>query len=237
MKVLVYVEGPSDRDGLSALLRPIIEAGRKSGVGISFHQQGNKDTILDEVPRKAADHLADQPDDWVIAAPDLYPMARYAGTRNAHASFEDLDRLLRERFDSRAAKHGLSADVRQRFRVHCFKHDLETLLLAATDELRQRLGTNDALRSVWRKPVEEQNDDRPPKRVVADLFRKYRAKPGYVDAPWMHRGYWGGQTYLRWRRRARSDSHRSWLIFALQSKASQALVHASTPEIVNDRPG
>lgn len=28
MKVLVYVEGPSDRDGLAALLRPIIEAGR-----------------------------------------------------------------------------------------------------------------------------------------------------------------------------------------------------------------
>jgi hypothetical protein len=112
VKVLVYVEGPSDRDGLAALLRTVIEAGRQNGVGISFHPQHSKDALLDDVPRKAADHLAERPGDWVIAMPDLYPMSRYAGTRNAHASFADLDRLLRDRFDSRATKLALPDDVR-----------------------------------------------------------------------------------------------------------------------------
>ncbi|MBI4704015.1 MAG: DUF4276 family protein [Deltaproteobacteria bacterium] len=188
MKILVYVEGPSDRDALCALLRPVIEAGRERGIGISFHPQGNKDAVLDDVPRRAADHLADRPDDWVVALPDLYPMSSYAGARNAHASFPDLEKLLRDRFDRRAETLGLPDEVRQRFRVHCLKHDLEVLLLAAADQLRLRLGTKHALRKGWRKPVEDQDDDRPPKRVVEDLFKKYRKKPGYVDtmdAPWI----------------------------------------------------
>lgn len=188
MKVLVYVEGPSDRDGLTALLRPVIDAGRQRGVGISFHPQHSKAALLDDVPLRAADHLADRPGDWVIALPDLYPMSRYAGTPNAHRSFAGLAKLLRERFDGRAAKLALPDDVRQRFRIHCLKHDLEALLLAAPDELRKRLGTDDALKKAWRKPVEDQDDDHPPKRVVDELFKKYRKKPAYqdtVDAPWI----------------------------------------------------
>ncbi len=188
MRVLVYVEGPADRDGLSALLRPLIESGRARGVGITFHPQHSKDAVLDEVPRRAAHHLADRPEDLVIALPDLYPMARYAATPNAHSGFEELEALVRRRFDARADALGLAGEVRTRFRVHCLKHDLEALLLAASNELRQRLGTTDQLKRAWRKPVEEQNDIRPPKRVVEELFRKYRRKPGYVettDAPWI----------------------------------------------------
>lgn len=188
MKVLVYVEGPSDRDALSAVLRSIIDAGRRNRVGVSFHPQGGKAALLDDVPRKAADHLADHPDDLVIALPDLYPMATYADTRNAHGSFEDLQNLLLNRFAQRAGKVGLPDNVRVRFRVHCLKHDLEALLLAARDQLRERLETSDELSRAWRNPVEDQNDHKPPKRVVVDLFDKYRKKPGYVDtvdAPWI----------------------------------------------------
>lgn len=47
--------------------------------------------------------------------------------------------------------------------------------------LRERLKTKDALRDAWRRPVEDQNDQNPPKRVVEELFRRYRRKPGYVD--------------------------------------------------------
>jgi hypothetical protein len=36
VKVLVYVEGPADRDALAALLRAIIESGRGRGLEISF---------------------------------------------------------------------------------------------------------------------------------------------------------------------------------------------------------
>jgi hypothetical protein len=62
----------------------------------------------------------------------------------------------------------------------CLKHDLEALLLAAPAVLRDRLKTTDALLG-WRRPVEDQNDDKPPKRIVEDLFRKYRRKGEYVD--------------------------------------------------------
>lgn len=188
MRVLVYVEGPSDRDGLAALLRPVIEAAQQNGVGISFHPQHSKDALLDDVPRKAADHLAERPGDWVIALPDLYPMSRYAGTRNAHASFAELEMLLRKRFDARADTLGLTDGVRRQFRVHCLKYDLEALLLATPERLRERLRTDDALRNAWRQPVEDQDDDQPPKRIVEELFKKYRKKPGYqdtVDAPWI----------------------------------------------------
>jgi len=44
------------------------------------------------------------------------------------------------------------------------------------------------LRNAWRKPVEDQNDEKPPKRIVEALFKKYRKKPSYIetsDAPWI----------------------------------------------------
>ena len=125
MKVLVYVEGPSDRDALAKLLRPLIGAGRANGVGVAFLPQGSKDALLDEVPRKAADYLAEKPDDWVFVLPDLYPMARYRGTKNQHESFAEFEKLVRARFDSRAAKVNVSQAAQARFRVHCLKHDLE----------------------------------------------------------------------------------------------------------------
>lgn len=188
MKVLVYVEGPSDRDGLSALLRSIIESGRERGIGIRFLPLGGKNAILEEVPRRAADHLDDKQEDWVIALPDLYPMSRYADTSNAHSSFADIEKLLQERFECRADEINLPANVRQRFQVHCLKHDLEALILAAPDQFRQRLKTRDKLSRTWRKPVEDQDDNHPPKRIVEELFKRYRKNPGYVDttdAPWI----------------------------------------------------
>src|SRR5262249_23979785 len=40
----------------------------------------------------------------------------------------------------------------------------------------------------WRSPVEDQNDTKPPKYVVDELFRRYRTRPAYtdtVDAVWI----------------------------------------------------
>jgi hypothetical protein len=188
VKVLVYVEGPSDRVSLETLLSPIIEQASSNGVGIRFLPLGSKSAVLDDCPRKAADHLLDNSDDWVFALPDLYPMAPYEGTGNAHNSFETLRTLLRDRFSRRADTIHLSAERRLAFRVHCLKHDLEALVLASTDQLKRRLRTSDALTDAWRKPVEDQNDFKPPKRIVEALFNKYRKKPKYqdtVDAPWI----------------------------------------------------
>jgi hypothetical protein len=188
VKIVVYVEGPSDVAALMAVLRDVLAEAHTKRAGISFLKMGGKTALLDQVPRAAADHLAQHPRDWVFALPDLYPMSSYRGTPNEHASFEDLEKLLRGRFEARAAGAHVSDDARRRFRVHCLKHDLEALLLAAPDSLRRRLGTTDSLRDAWRKPVEDQDDERPPKRVVEELFKKYRRKPGYVDtsdAPWI----------------------------------------------------
>ena len=181
MKVSVYVEGPSDKAGLEVLLEPIIRAGNQKGVGIRFFELQGKAPILDKVPRMAAEILKQQPEDWVFALPDLYPMSSFDDGPHKHRSFKDLERLLRGRFDARADNLGLSDAVRTRVRIHCLKHDLEALLLAAPEQLRQRLRTKDALRDWWCKPVEDQNDSKPPKRVVEALFKKYRKNSKYVD--------------------------------------------------------
>lgn len=180
MKMLVYVEGPADRAALDKLLDPIVSEGRSQGVGIRLVPLNGKSHVLNDSPRKAADHLAEHPDDWVFALPDLYPMSVYDGTPNAHRSFTELEQLLANRFLARANKVGVKDAARARFRVHCLKYDLEVLLLAAPDALRQRLGTEDALRGRWRNPVEDQNDHAPPKRVIEQLFEKYQGRK-YID--------------------------------------------------------
>jgi hypothetical protein len=188
VKVLVYVEGDSDRIALEALLSPIIREGQQAGIAIRFLPLRGKDEVLRSSSLKAAADLARDARDWMFALPDLYPMKRFDGTENEHHSVDDLRRLLRKRFEAEARRLGVEGDTLSHFRVHCLKHDLEALLLAAPDALRRRLGTDDALRGRWRLPVEDQNDAKPPKRVVEELFKHYRRKPPYqetVDALWI----------------------------------------------------
>lgn len=188
MKVLVYVEGPGDRSSLEKLFRPVMEQGRKSGVGFSFIPMKGKAALLKEVGVKAANILRSNPKDYVFALPDLYPMAEYDQSEMRHRSFEELKALLMGRFRKEADKEGLSDDVRAHYRVHCLKHDLEVLLLGVPDVLRERLNkTSERIEKSWRKPVEEQNDKKPPKYVVSELFKKYcrRSYNETTDAPWI----------------------------------------------------
>ncbi len=67
-----------------------------------------------------------------------------------------------------------------RFYASALKHDLEVLLLAATSQLQFRLKTQDKL-SGWRLPPEDQNQSKPPKRIVEELFSKYRKGKSYND--------------------------------------------------------
>jgi hypothetical protein len=187
VNVLVYVEGPSDKIALRALLLPIIEAGALRRVGIQFIATGGKDLLLNSVARKAADHLSENPADWVFALPDLYPMAHYRGTTNQHHSLDDLRRVLYSNFKEFADKLKLSVGVRSHFRVHCLKHDLEAILLAAVAQLQKRLRTSNRLSGGWKLPVEDQNDSKPPKRIVEALFTRYlkRDYQETIDAPWI----------------------------------------------------
>jgi hypothetical protein len=187
VKVLVYVEGPGDRASLEKLFRDVLKQGRQSKVSISFLPAGGKDWILQRLGRSAASHLKGSPDDYVFALPDLYPMSKYDRTGEAHGSFEQLRAVLWKRFSEEAEQLGLSEEVRSHYRIHCLKHDLEVLLLGAPDTLKQRLKTDEGIEKNWRRPPEDQNDQRPPKRVVEHLFMKYR-KQGYIettDAPWI----------------------------------------------------
>ncbi|MEW6367710.1 MAG: DUF4276 family protein [Acidobacteriota bacterium] len=73
--------------------------------------------------------------------------------------------------------------LRSRFRVFCFKHDLEALVLAAHESLKTRLKTNQ-LKITWTVPVEDQDHNQPPKRVVEDLFGAHGDRyKDTVDAP------------------------------------------------------
>jgi hypothetical protein len=62
-----------------------------------------------------------------------------------------------------------------------WRHDLEMLLPAAKDCLRAHLNTPDQL-GAWRNPVEDQNQNRPPKRVIEELFStKSPGRKAYRD--------------------------------------------------------
>ncbi|MDC0711577.1 DUF4276 family protein [Stigmatella sp. ncwal1] len=187
MKVLVYVEGPGDRASLEMLFREVRQQGRQSKVSITFHHTGGKDWILRYLGKTVASELKSSPDNYVFALPDLYPMAKYDRTLEVHHSFGELRALLWKRFMEEADREGLPEAVRSHYRIHCLKHDLEVLLLGAPDILKQRLNTDEGIEKQWRKPPEDQNDQKPPKRVVEQLFMKYRRR-AYIettDAPWI----------------------------------------------------
>jgi Domain of unknown function (DUF4276) len=186
MMVLVHVEGPSDRAGMEKLFRGVIETGKQRGVGIRFIAAGDKARVLKDVPNKAALHLRNKPSDWVVAVPDLHPTKADGDT--AHSSASELRSLLNQCFERAADRHGLSAPARSHFRAFCFQYDVEALVLAAPTVLRERLRTRDAIDSHWRRPVETQNGDQPPKRVVEALFTRYGTRTRYrdtVDLPWL----------------------------------------------------
>ncbi|MEK7728991.1 MAG: DUF4276 family protein [candidate division KSB1 bacterium] len=184
MKVIIYVEGPSDKAALTALLAPLLSLKQQQGVAINFFEAppGNKkESVLIKVPAKAANILLNDPQTLVIALPDLYP--RNIGFQ--HETVEELVAGVYKNLATALSSKGAKDDIRlkDRFKVFCLKHDLEALLLAALEPLKQRLGLKE-LEPSWRIPVEEQNHDHPPKEIVEELFKKHGQRyQGTVDAP------------------------------------------------------
>ncbi|HKH43197.1 MAG TPA: DUF4276 family protein [Thermoanaerobaculia bacterium] len=125
--------------------------------------------------------LRNRPDDLVVALPDLYPKNHGF----PHSTPEELAEGIFQQFRAVLARKGLhdGGRLENRFRVFCFKHDLEALLLAAFEPLRARLGAP-GLRRTWPLPVEDVDHGRPPKRVVEELFREHgKSYRETVDAP------------------------------------------------------
>lgn len=184
-RVIVYVEGPSDSYAMQALLGPLLEKKELEGVRVKFvgeyRERGDrKKVVLTRAPARAVDVLRD-PYATVVVMPDLYPR----NTAFTHSTFEELAEGIRKNFEQALKARGAEDDarLRERFKVFCFKHDLEALILAAKEALARRLGAS-SLKTTWTVPVEDQDFDRPPKRVVADLFRRHGKRyKNTVDAP------------------------------------------------------
>lgn len=184
MRVIVYVEGPSDKLSMEALLAPIILKKKQKGILINFFSSppgDKKKTIITKVPIKAANIIFNDPEAIVVAMPDLYP--KNAGLK--HETFEELKSGILSNFEETFQRKAVQVDSRlkKRFQVFCFKHDLEALILAATDSLKKRLETN-SIAVNWKIPVEDQNHDNPPKKIVENIFRNHGKKyQNTVDAP------------------------------------------------------
>lgn len=180
MKVIVYVEGPSDRLAMEELLADLLARLQTAGVAVQFIPTEGKRRLMLQTPIKAVNILRNDPQAVVIALPDLYP----PNVAFNHTTFDELAQALRQEFERALARKRLD-DVRlcQRFHVFCFKYELEALLLAAENQLASRLGASSVART-WVRPVENQDHKVPPKRIVEQVFRMYGDRyQDTIDAP------------------------------------------------------
>lgn len=180
MKVWVYVEGVSDEHALTALWESWSEQLRLAGHGVQIIPLNGKPRFFQRIGHLAARILYDNDEDIVIGLPDLYPNRDFERTKFKHQDMEELKQVQnREVGDALKTIFNVSEvktrKLLKRFLPSAFKHDAEMLLLAAKEQLRSYLGTTDELGG-WCNPVEEQNQNQPPKRVVEGLFRTKSAR-------------------------------------------------------------
>jgi hypothetical protein len=180
MKVWVFVEGESDRIALNTLWASWRTGLGKKGWGIQIHPLDDKSRYFRKIGHRAAEKVVNNDHDLVVGLPDLYPNAEYSHTEFKHADLPELKavqtRLVQNALLTVFLLSPTNAQARlARFFPSALKHDLEALLLAAVDELRQTLGTEETL-GKWRHPVEDQNQQKPPKYVVEELFRTKKGR-------------------------------------------------------------
>jgi hypothetical protein len=181
MTVIVYVEGASDKQALTELLRPLLQQKQKKNVCIRFIERASKGDILKRGVRKALMILRNRSDFHVVLLPDLYPPN--AGDI-PHETVDELEEGLRERLHKITEDWTIDASqIDDRLHIFCLKYELEALILAAKESLRQYLNI-DNFHVSWAREVEDQNHDRPPETVVREIFEEHRDE--YVkeeDAP------------------------------------------------------
>jgi len=180
-EIFVYVEGPSDQLGLRELFAEINEIAYTKGNKVDFFPLNGKEPLLNKGPIKAINILRNRPDSFVFILPDLYPPNKPF----PHTDYIELKRHLYLRFDEQLKRKGCDKRLSKRFFVHCFKYDLEVLLLASETILLDRLKLSQFSKS-WKQPVENQNHGNPPKRIIEALFRNSGIKyKDTADVPWI----------------------------------------------------
>lgn len=183
MKLWIFVEGESDRIALNTLWATWRVSLQSVGWGIQIIVLDDKSRFFRKIGHRAAEKLANNEDDLVVGLPDLYPNREYMNSRYKHGDIDELKKVQTALVKKELTEvfGFLPTQIQAllgRFHPTAFKYDMEMLLLAARDGLRDVLDTPDALGN-WRHPVEEQNQTKPPKYVVEDLFqakkgRRYR---------------------------------------------------------------
>ena len=184
MKVWVFVEGRSDELALNALWAKWKTDLRKTGWGVKIIPLDDKSRYFRKIGHRAAEKLVNNNKDLVVGLPDLYPNAEYKTTAFKHDNLRELQHVqsrlvadaLKTNFNNTTES---SEKMINRFYPTALKHDLEVLLLAAVNELRAYLRTTHKL-DKWCHPVENQNQTKPPKYVVEELFRTLK-KQRYRD--------------------------------------------------------
>ncbi|HCO96618.1 MAG TPA: hypothetical protein DIU00_22205 [Phycisphaerales bacterium] len=186
MKVWIYVEGESDKLALQTLWKSWCEQLRTTSHGIRIVHLAGKSKFFQKIGPRAAEKLCANKEDIVVGLPDLYPNQPYAGTRFEHndmtqlksVQINEVSKALEKIYGANRQK---AQQLLERFLPSALKHDLEMLLLAATKELRAHLRTSEHLGN-WRNPIEDQNQNKPPKRIIEELFRvKSKARQAYRD--------------------------------------------------------
>ena len=175
MKVWVFVEGKSDVQALSALLNDWKQKLRKNDWDIKPIPLANKSNYFKKIGSRATEKLANDARDLVVGLPDLYPNRDYANTEYKHNNLQELQgiqtHLVKQHLQQQMGRRANVDSHIERFYASALKYDLEVLLLAATSQLQSRLKMSNKP-SGWRQPPEEQNQDRPPKRIVEALFQR-----------------------------------------------------------------
>lgn len=177
MKVWIFVEGDSDVKALSALLNGWKQNLSTKGWGIQVIPLDSKSKYFRKIGSRATEKLANDAQDLVVGLPDLYPNQSYANTDYRHNNLQELQgvqKRLVKRHLQRMGRHANSHMAR--FYPSALKHDLEVLLLAATNRLQFRLNMSNRP-SGWRRPPEDQNQNRPPKKIVEELFQRHLRRP------------------------------------------------------------
>ena len=173
MKVWVYVEGKSEEKGLSALWTKWKQELRENRCGIQIISLDNKSRYFRKIGARAAEKLTNNTQDVVVGLPDYYPNSNYANTEFKHRNSEELrdvqTRIVKQNLEKEMSRADVDNHI-TRFFGSALKHDLEVLLLAATSQLQSRLRMQNPPKG-WRLPPEEQNQEKPPKKIVQELFR------------------------------------------------------------------
>ena len=178
MKVWIFVEGDSDVKALSALLNGWKQNLSAKGWGIQLIPLDNKSKYFRKIGSRATEKLANDARDLVVGLPDLYPNQNYTNTNYRHNNLQELQGVqtrLVKRHLQQMGRPDINSHM-ARFYPSALKHDLEVLLLAATNQLQSRLNMSNRP-SGWRRPPENQNQNRPPKKIVEELFRRHIGRP------------------------------------------------------------